>query len=757
MVQFLPQPQTPQQTFPGPNAPSFHAVNAPAPPPSNDVFDLKSLLAILLRRKLLVLTVIVVFVGLVAVILEQIEPVYRGEAEVIVSGGQQRAIDSLIDDFGLDRGSIQTEASIIRSRELSEKVVQELGLVDDPTFNTALRREQPHPLATAFGLLRAMIGLGDSVPAPEPRRPLSESERLNGAVEAFQDELNVITRTNSNVLIVRFSDSDPERAALVANTVVDTYVADRRASDLAAAERASAFLDRTLSELRNDVVAAEEEVERFREDSALLASGGLGVLRERLVQLSNQAVRASSDRALAEARLIQAEQLLTASPEGDAAAGLQSGLINELKFQESNILRRIADLKTRFRDQHPSVQAANDELREVRKSIRDEVRKLVIGLENDLEVARQREADIANELDALERRVANQNAAEIRLQSLQEAAVSARDLYEKALERLNLVQIRDDVSAEQDIRIISNAVVPEEPFAPKKGIILVAALVVGAALGVMLSVLMEILRKGFYTVSQAEQVLNLPVLSVVPEIDDDPMEALAHYDPMIHPLAAAFAESVRKLRTTIALIDPAGPPRSIMLTSALSGEGKSTLSLSLAYVAARIGQRVLLIDCDLRNPTIHKRVGRYEGPGLVEYLLGEAGLEDIVEFDLSSGHYFIAAGGKSAMAADLILSDRLGELMEEAGREFDLVILDSPPVAPVSDSLFLARLVDRVVYVVRSEKTAREVAADGLQDLREAGGMVTGVVLSQADWNDVAYGPYYDEAPSMPALRRRPA
>ena len=127
----------------------------------------------------------------------------------------------------------------------------------------------------------------------------------------------------------------------------------------------------------------------------------------------------------------------------------------------------------------------------------------------------------------------------------------------------------------------------------------------GAAIGVLLSVLMEILRSGFYSVAQVEQVLNLPVLSVVPLIDRDPMEALDHYNPINNPLAAAYAESVRKLRTTMALIDPAGAPRSVMLTSALSGEGKSTLSLSLAFVASRIGQRVLLIDCDLRNPTVH--------------------------------------------------------------------------------------------------------------------------------------------------------
>ena len=137
--------------------------------------------------------------------------------------------------------------------------------------------------------------------------------------------------------------------------------------------------------------------------------------------------------------------------------------------------------------------------------------------------------------------------------------------------------------------------------------------------------------------------------------------------------------------------------------------------------------------------------------------MGEASMEDIVEFDLSGGHYFVAAGAKAAMAADLILSERLGHLIEDAQQEFDLVILDSPPVAPVSDALFLSRLVERVIYVVRSEKTKREVASESLRDLREAGGGVAGIVLSQADWTDVAYGPYYEETVPMPRLRHRSA
>ncbi|MCR9255644.1 MAG: polysaccharide biosynthesis tyrosine autokinase [Alphaproteobacteria bacterium] len=755
MVQFLPQPPAPApHGYISPTGPSFHNQTAPTPAPATDIFDLKSLLAVLLRRKYLVLSVLVAFVAFVAVVLEQIEPIYRGEAEIIVEGGDNRSIGSLIDEFGLDRGSIQTEASIIKSRELTEKVVQELGLVDDPVFNPALQREQSDAVDLLMGLLFGLFGdRPDRAVAP---RQANEDEKLNRAVEEFIDNLTVITRTNSNVILVRFSSPDPERAALVANTVVTTYIADRRASDDAAAERANQFLDRTLNELKSGVETAENAIEAFRAESGILGSGGLSVLREKVSQLANQAVRAGADRALAEARLVQAEQLLLAAPSGDGG-GLQSGLANELKFQETNILRRIADLKTRFREQHPSVLAAQDELREIRRAIRDEVRKIVIGLENDLNVARQRENEIDRELAIVEEEIARQNASEIKLESLREAAVSARDLYEKALERLNLVQLRDDFSTEQDIRVISNAVVPEEPFAPRKGIILIAAIVVGAALGVMLSVLLEVLRSGFYSVSQIEQVLNLPVLSVVPKIDDDPMAALEHYDPVGHPLAAAYAESVRKLRTTMALIDPAGAPKSVMLTSALSGEGKSTLSLSLAYVAARIGQRVLLIDCDLRNPTVHKHVGRYDGPGLTEYLVGEAELDDIVEFDLSSGHYFIAAGAKSALAADLILSDKLGALIREVEGQFDLVVLDSPPVAPVSDSLFLSRLVDRVIYVVRSEKTARDVAGDGLQDLREAGGVMAGVVLSQADWIDVAYGPYYDRSSPLPIQRRRAA
>ena len=341
--------------------------------------------------------------------------------------------------------------------------------MDDPSIKPALQRDQPSVVKTTLSLINALFGeRTETVPAEEPPATLSEDDKLNRAVEELLDNMMVITRTNSNVIVVRYADSDPERAALVANTAVETYIADRQASDDAAAERANEFLERTLNELRAGVEQAEQEIVAFREDSGLLGLGGLSVIREKVVQLANQAIRARADRALAEARMIQAERLLLSAPEDDASQGLQSGLVNELKFQETNILRRIADLKTRFREQHPSVIAARDELQEIQRAIRDEVRKIVIGYENELQVARQREREVDAELGDLEQQIARQNAAEVQLESLKEAAVSARDLYEKALERLNIVQLRDDVTTDQDIRVISNAVVPEEPFAPRK-------------------------------------------------------------------------------------------------------------------------------------------------------------------------------------------------------------------------------------------------------------------------------------------------
>ena len=774
MADFLPYPGSQpaaaqgqgQGATPQISGPQFAGPQHGAPPPivattAGDVFDLKSLFALLMRRKYLVAAVVLGFVSFVALIVEQIEPQYRGETEIIVDntgGGAIAGLGGLLETFGADRGSIQTEASIIKSRELSEQVVAGLGLVDDPSFNPALKEDKGHPIKAAIDIARTLL-FGPPAETPIEANPqaLSRQEIVNRAVEEYLEQLSVITRTDSNVLVVRFDSPDPERAALVANTTVATYIADRREAAEAAQAKASLFLDRTLNELRGQVEQAEGEIERFRQENDVLSIGGVSVLKEQIVQLTSQAIRAAADRNQAEGRLLQAERLLRVNS-GETANNLfQSGLINELKFQESNILRRIADLTTRFREQHPTVQAAGQELEEVRRSIRDEVRKIVIALENEVQIAIGREAEIRDEISAVERDIRAQGAAELKLRTLEAGAQSAQSLFEKALERLNLIGIQDDVTASEDIRVISLAVVPEDPFAPRKEIILSAALLVGGAAGVLLAVLLEIMRTGFRSVGQVEQVLNLPVLSVVPEIDRDPLEVLANYDPLFDPLGSAYSESVRKLRTTLSLIDAQGPPRSIMLTSALSGEGKSTISLSLAFVAARIGQRVLIIDCDLRNPTIHKRVGRYEGPGLIDYLIDAAPIEEVIELDLEGGYYFISAGTRSTMAADLILSQKLPELIEEAMEEFDLVILDSPPVAPVSDSLFLSRLVDRVIYVVRSEKTPRDIASDGLQDLREAGGRIAGVVVSQAEWKDLAYGPYYEDTTAVTMARNHAA
>jgi succinoglycan biosynthesis transport protein ExoP len=311
------------------------------------------------------------------------------------------------------------------------------------------------------------------------------------------------------------------------------------------------------------------------------------------------------------------------------------------------------------------------------------------------------------------------------LRELESTAQSSRSLYEAFLTRFKETQSQEDIQT-PDARIISQADVPESPSFPNKTLTLGIAAPAGLFLGFLLAIFAEKLEAGFRTSAEVEQLLELPVLAVLPE-------ASAPAEQVVDRPMSSFAEAVRGLQMGLVLSNVDKRPKVVVVTSSLPDEGKTTVAISLARLVANTGQKVVLVEGDLRRPTVATVLGAVPRLGLVEALSGQAPLASCLTQDPRSELRILPASGKITNPPDLLASTAMARLIKELSSSYDLVVIDSAPLLPVNDTKILARLADSVVFVVRWERTAREAVVSGARALADASAPVAGVVLARAD------------------------
>ena len=373
------------------------------------------------------------------------------------------------------------------------------------------------------------------------------------------------------------------------------------------------------------------------------------------------------------------------------------------------------------------------EVVDLRRKIAAEVKKIVQGLRNEVAVARAREAEMVRNMRGLETRVAGLNQRQVQLRALEREAKANRTLYETFLTRFKETNEQQEFQR-PDARIVSLADMPNSPSAPKKMLLLIVSVVLSAGAGLALVFVLESLDKGFRSMDDIEVGTGVPAVGLVPALSGlssmgkDPQEII------LDKPNSALAESVRALHASILLSNVDNPPKTVLFTSALPSEGKTSLSLSLARLVARTGsKRVVIIDGDLRRPLVHRHLGMDIVPGLVQLLAEEASMEDVLRRDEPSGAYVLTAGGTPANPTDIITSEHFARLLDNLKSAFDLIVIDSSPVLAVSDSRILSRLADKTIFVVRWAETRREVVRLGLKQILEAGGDLAGIVLSMVN------------------------
>lgn len=696
--------------------------------------DLRELLRKLWRQRRIMLGTAAIITAVVAIITFQLTPMYTATGLVMIEPRQAQvvAIESVLSGLPPDTDTVNSEIEILQSRHLAERVVSRLKLEQDPEFNVKMREQTMWQSFT--GWIAEMVGLGGG---DEEMIPTLERDLTRDRAEVmtnFIKRLSVQSKARSRVIEISVESMDPEKAALLVNTIADLYLVDQLEAKYEATKRATEWLSQRLVELRQKVEVSEKAVEDYRQQSGLIkGKDDVSIASVQISELSSQLIIARSRRAESEARLQQVERLMKSSAGvGSVTEVLASGLIQTLRGQESAILRRAAELSAEFGPKHPQMIAVRAELSDLRKKIDSEVRKIISGLRSEVEVAKSQERTVEASLEALEKRVGDLNRKDVQLRALEREAQANRALLETILARFKETSAQEDIQ-NADARVISAADVPVRPSFPNKVLIIGGTFFAATVLGIFLVFVIEQLDYGFRSMEQVEQLTGIPALGLVPSIDAEMKGSTTPHQYVLDKPISAYAESMRNLHVSLSLSNVDKPPKAVLITSSVPEEGKTSVSLSLARMVARSGNKVVIIDCDLRRPSVHTRLQLPEKPGLVELLAHKADIKEVIKKDKPSGADVIAAGDHAPNPTDLLGSDQMKQLVAKLSAAYDLVVMDCSPVLAVTDSRVLTRIADKTVFVAQWEKTRRESAMLGLKQIRDAGGSLAGMLLTQVN------------------------
>lgn len=698
-------------------------------------FNPRNLLDMLRRQLRLILVVVLGLTSVAALVLFSLTPLYSASALVLVDSSPKNLLDPTFESarIQIDDARVTSEVEIVKSAPVLLEVISQAGLVSDPEFGVRL------------GLKDRLLSY---LQLAKPTLPTGEVA-LQRVLRSVSQAASVERRPRTNLLTLSFRSQDPEKAARLANIWAEAYIKSQVSAKIDGALVSRDALQARLESARQGVVTAEGALDTFLDQniakiSAESGSSDISNLRVRLASLDAERISSTN---LASA----AERSLAVRNWTTLVASLQSEALNELENQRHALSEQIqksanavtTDLKARLADiEQRMLDAAKGELSNLRASI----------------------ASTTGQVDSLRQQlrsaVLNSPLAPdilARVYELQQNSELARSQYQTLLTRIQDLDIQSNLQM-ADARVVAAAMTPERPAFPNVPVMLGIAFAGSLVLALGMAFLRENMIGGLLSVEQATAVLRTPVASALPRLRRDAAGG-SPADLVVDAMLSPYAENVRRIRAALeqklrrvqfqARRAQASPSVVIMATSAAPREGKSTVALSLARSMAVARRRVLLIDCDLRRPSLHANIGLPPDDRLRQMLAGEAYVEDpsvLLTRDPRSDAFFILGSASFDMPTDqLVASPEFADLVTWAREHFDAVIIDTPPVGSVVDGLYIAPLADAILYVVRAGATRQAEAKAGLSAIAAAKreDTVLMAVLNQQDRIDASYGKQY--------------
>jgi capsular exopolysaccharide synthesis family protein len=705
-------------------------VSTPAEIQLNGSVDLRYYVRVLLKRKWLILLVFALVVGATTLWARNQPKVFAAQISLIIDSKEPRFLDNQIQDVNNDSTSaywankeyLETQSKIITSRAVSQRVVEKLGLNNDPEF---------------LGLTRL----------PEAQR--DEAMKRMDAVAMVQGKIKVESLKDSRVTFIKIEDAEPNRAALLANEVAQAYIDESLSQKLKVTENASKWLDERRDSLSDSARASEMALYAFRKQSDMLSTSiddRANMVSSRLTATSQaltdvQLKIAGHKARVAAIRNVQHQQGSDDSMWAEALpAARENPTLQKLKDRMLTLRTDCTELQSRYLGEHPKLMECRDKLALVEKDFQRELSNLVVGTEAELRESIEKEKNLQALFNEVRAEAFEVEKKKLELDRLKQESDSAKRQYDSVFKRLKDIEL-SGLLRTSNVRVLDaarpqlGAVRPNVPQSMLLGVI--GGLI--AAFG--LALLLEFLDSTVTSQQEIEERMGLTFLGFVPSIpptDGQAKDLHIHREPKSH-----IAECTRAVRTNLLFMSPDKPLKRMLVTSSGPQEGKSTTAINLGIAMAQSGQKVLIIDTDMRRPRLHKAFGVPNDVGVSSLVVGEGKLEDAIKTTEVPGMFLLPCGPVPPNPAELLHTRAFAELLETLDGKFDRVILDSPPVGAVADAVVLATQVNGVVLVLKAGVTHRDVAKRTVRALNDVKAMMLGAVLNDVNLDRSRYGDYY--------------
>lgn len=710
-----------------------------------EVIDLRKYFAVINRAKWRILLLAILVAALSVFVVLNMKPLYSSKATLLIEAQQAKAV-KIEEVYGINSMQQEyylTQFEILKSRSIAETVIERLKLAEHPDFiGEPSLTEQ---LKASLPFLPA-----DNVRLSVEDQAARDKEKL---IESFVKRLSIEPVRKTQLVNITFESHDPKLAATVANAIGDAYIESQLEAKMGITQKANAWLGGRLGELRLRLDESEQALQQFRIQEGLIDVAGVRSLgSQELERLGTEITTARAKKAQVDGFIRVISQYgsdkidrIESLPEITAHPGVQN-----VKREQVTAERKVSELSKIYGPKHPKLIAAKSELATVQDNLREQIRKLIAGIESEAQTATQNLNSLEAEMARSKVQYQDLSGKETEYQRLQREVETNRQLFDTFMARQKETEVAGDFNS-AIARFTDRAMPATDPFKPKRKLIVMLAFVAALGFGVIVAFVMESLNDTIKTNQDVEQLLQQRALGMLPSVSAKLSDAEKNR-LFFASDQRQFSESVRSIRTSISLLAIDKPLQVIEVTSSIPEEGKSTVSSNLSYAYAQL-EKVLLIDADLRKPTVAKRFGLPAfQPGLANYLAETESLDDCIVTDEKSGVDLLTAGSIPLNPLELLSSPRFEAMLVELKTRYSKIIIDTPPVHAVSDALVLSRFADAVVLVVKADHTRSGMVQLSLSKLVTAHAKVFGVVLNDLDikkaekyYGSVGYYQYYAE------------
>ena len=716
------------------------------PEENEESLNLREIWRKIRRRKWLILSIVLLVTAVTTIQVLRLKSIYQATATIEIGKDNPLLIKTGDVVVQGDDSDIQTALFLLRSRPLLEDVVANLKLDQNQKFTEILRQR---PLGDVFQSPSGNVS--DNKQADSAKVETSElkatdprdnDRRLTPYINILRNNINVEQIKGARLISISFNHTDPEMAATVATGIAQHFIERHFRKKTQKYSDTSAWLDTATRRLETQMREAEQELANYTRDNGIYSTTEKEDLSAtKLAQLHSEVMKAESDRLIKESLYEEVKRGHVAQlPE--AFANISTGEFQK-KLSELNVT--LAQLSVKFDVNNPRVVEVRQQIAALEKEIEQSRRTLEEKLKADYERAVRDHASLTAALNRAKSESLQQNQKAIQFNVLKQNVETSRQLYTNFLQKTSQANV-EEAEQQRSVSIAEPAEIPTIPVSPLRARIILFAFVLSLAAGIGLVFLLDHLDNTMKSVEDVSRYAHLPTLGLIPAIrpsQENGWKLGIEKDAKAMIGTADVADAYRTLRTSVLLSAANHPPKTILVTSSRPAEGKTTTVVNTAVSLAQLGLKVLVIDADLRRPRIHRVIGIDQHPGLSAYLSSDVKLESVLRETETPNLWVICAGMVPPNPAELVSSEKMRLLLRQTGTLFDHILIDTPPVLGVSDSVILSRLVDGVMLVVQGGKSTREMVRQARQELVNVGAKIFGVVLNNINLKREGYDQYY--------------